>query len=149
MICIFDLDDTLIHENFEDHDGIFLFEETVSILTYLVNNDYTLAIATHNSNVYEILKKNDIEHFFDPDLVIGFDDVSKKPHLNMIMHIANVEPQDCIYFDDLLFHVQEAKELGMHSYCVDFIHGLKLKDVKNIVHLQYITHYATARTGKK
>jgi FMN phosphatase YigB (HAD superfamily) len=139
MLLIFGLDYTLTYNDHEDHEC--LFPETVSILSYLVSKNHVLAIATHNSNVYSILEQNHIEHFFNPDLIIGFDDISKIPHLNMIMKIANESPNECFFFDDLLYHVNEAKKIGISSYSLDVTHGMKLKDIKTIMNLHYILNY--------
>jgi FMN phosphatase YigB (HAD superfamily) len=127
-----DLDDTLINEGFEEFPSVYLFPETMSILSYLKVSGHTLAIATHNDNVYKILKKYKIDHFFNPDLVIGFNDISKKPHILTILQISGFQPYDCVYIDDLQFHVNEAKELGLKGFCADYITGLSLKEIQKI-----------------
>jgi FMN phosphatase YigB (HAD superfamily) len=131
MLFIFDLDDTLIHEGFEEFPGVYLFQETISILNYLQVTGNILAIATHNDNVKSLLIKNKIDKYFNEDLVIGFNHISKKPHILKILQISSYKPHECIYIDDLEFHVNEAKELGLKSFCANYITGLSLKEIKS------------------
>jgi HAD superfamily phosphatase (TIGR01681 family) len=129
MIYIFDLDDTLTHEGFDDIPGVYVCEQAEGVLRYLANQNHTLAVASHNNRAYSILKKNNIAHFFDPNLVIGFEHESKKPHIAQIMGITNQTSDKYVYIDDMEIHVQEAREMGLGAKLCSWQHGVTMQDI--------------------
>ena len=58
MLFIFDLDDTLLHEGFDDINGVFMFDETLLVLQFLKEQGHKLDIASHNNRALELLRKN-------------------------------------------------------------------------------------------
>jgi FMN phosphatase YigB (HAD superfamily) len=131
MLCIFDLDDTLCHEGFDDIDGVYVFDDTVRVLQYLTDEGHTLAIASHNDRALELLHKNGLAHFFDHSLVQGFESVDKVVHIDAILHrLPTFSPGECVFFDDVSEHVEMACKRGMRGVVVCHVHGLSLEQVK-------------------
>lgn len=124
MLYIFDLDDCLIHEGFEDVPGEFVFEHTHAVLTELQEQGHTLAIASHNTQAQELLSKNGIAHYFRRELVQGFEHTSKVAHISAILRLAEFDVQDCVYFDDVQKHVLEAQQMGLHAELCCHLKGL-------------------------
>lgn len=136
MLFIFDLDDTLINEGFDDIPGVFLFDETLKVLDYLLLNNHTLAIATHNDNALAQLKKNKLDKYFDVNLVVAFDNISKIPHLKKLINICNdIDIKNFVYIDDLKIHTDEAKLLNIFSYNSSYITGITMKDIQKIFNI--------------
>lgn len=126
MLVIFDLDDTLIHEGFEDVPGAFLFPSTLEILRWLRARGHELAIASHNDDAHALLTKNGIEDFFD--CVVGYQPRCglKTPLLKAVLrHFqGRYGPSDCVYYDDVQVHVREATDLGIRGLVVPHLDGI-------------------------
>jgi FMN phosphatase YigB (HAD superfamily) len=130
MLFIFGCDDTLLV--LEDGKVRRVFEETMAILMYLRFNNHDVALASHEDCAYEILKATGLDTFFTPNLIFGFDHVSKRPHLEGILLLSGYAPSDAVFFDNLEFHIKEAEAMGIRGYCADYLQGLSLKTIMGI-----------------
>ena len=130
-LVIFDLDDTLIHEGFDEKKPR-LCAETQNVLDYLLEKGYTLAIASHNRRALEILKKIQLhEHF---SVICGYvpDCVTKNPHIDEILGALPgvFSRTSIVLFDDLQSNVSAAKEHGIEARLVNWKTGVTLADVQ-------------------
>lgn len=133
-IVIFDLDDTLVHEGFEDENGIlgesFLFKEVKDVLKYLKEEGHTMAVASHNEKAEIILKSCNIHHFFK--VIVGYCPPSfgKTPLVEDILNrVDNMGKEDVVFFDDLYENVTELKSHGIQSKLVSWEHGVTREDL--------------------
>lgn len=137
MLFIFDLDDTLIHEGFDDIPGVFIFDETIEVLKFLKNSGHILAIASHNDRALELLKKNGISQYFDFNLVQGYEHTDKIGHLtNILNNCKKFTAKDCIFFDDLEVHVKIAHNMGMQGEVCCYKKGITMKQI-----IKYLKKY--------
>lgn len=130
MLFIFDLDDTLTHEGFDDIEGVFICDETIAVLSRLRGAGHTLAIASHNDRAIELLRKNGIHDFFDERLVQGYEHVDKRGHLNTILERTNMRVHECVYIDDLEVHVLNARALGMQGEVCCHLTGVTVEQIE-------------------
>ena len=106
---------------------------------------YKTAIGTANDQaiVRPILERHDLIDQFDAILTCG--EVGKaKPHPNVYLTLAdqlNVQPQDCIVFEDTLEGVKAGKNAGMFVYAVE--DEFSYKDKEEIMEIadKYITGF--------
>ncbi|MCH4823683.1 beta-phosphoglucomutase [Gramella lutea] len=95
------------------------------VLDYLDENQVPYALGSASKNARPILKKIDLYHRFDA--IVDGTDVSKaKPDPEVFLIAAeklNVEPQQCVVFEDSVAGVQAANIGGMLSV------GIGAKDV--------------------
>jgi len=134
-IVIFDLDDTLVHEGFDEL-GLgerLLFKEVKEVLEYLKEKGHTLAIASHNEKAEFILKSCNIHHFFK--VIMGYCPPSfeKMPLVEDVLKcVGNVGRDDVVFFDDLSENVTELKRKGIRAKLVSWEHGVTLKDLREM-----------------
>lgn len=135
-IVIFDLDDTLIHEGFEDYAHLgemLLFKEVKSVLEYLKEKGHTLAIASHNEQAEFLLKSCNIHHFFE--VVVGYCPPSfeKMPLVEDVLKcVQHMETSDVVFFDDLYENVTELKRKGIRAKMVSWEHGITHQDLREM-----------------
>lgn len=120
-VIIFDLDDTLIHEGF---DNPILCNETMSVLNYLKNKEYLLCVATLNENAVSICEHIGILNYFE--YIYKKDTLSKSQHFYEIINYFNVSPCDIILYDDVYKHIEEANDIGIHGILVNWETGITL-----------------------
>ncbi len=131
MLFIFDLDDTLTHEGFDDVPGVFVFDETVAILQLSKDAGHTMAVASHNARALEILTKNGLDRFFERDLIQVYDHADKLQHLKRIRELCgDLSADGCVYFDDLEVHVGAARDMGMRADVCCHVTGLTISQVR-------------------
>ena len=130
MLIIFDLDDTLIHEGFRQPR---LCNDTIWILEFLKKNGHRLAIASHNTNAKIILKKCQIDHYFD--IIVGEcpTDLTKITLINKILEHCRVNNKEqVIFFDDIETHIHEISSFKIKSHLVNWINGITKTDIVNV-----------------
>lgn len=131
-LVIFDLDDTLRHDGFDDNDKYmdgFLCKETIDILKYLKKNNHVVALASHNIDAVGIVTRFKIHQYFD--ILLGeCDDASTKmPLVNKILEETGLEKKDIIFFDDLREITDDLKRNGIVAKQIDWCHGVTMKDI--------------------
>lgn len=92
-------------------------------LLFLKKNGIKTGIATSNSRelTEQILKVHNIEDFLDV-IVTGSEVTNGKPAPDIYLEAArklDVEPKECVAFEDIIPGIQAAKNAGMLVYCVD------------------------------
>ena len=87
------------------------------MLNFLKDRNIPISIGTSNTEELTLtaLKANDALYFFD-SIVYGNEDIKGKPFPDIFLKAAenmNVNPKDCLVFEDVLAGVQAAKAAGM------------------------------------
>lgn len=117
-LFIFDLDNTLYLQHVS-HEHRIQYEEKLRIfLQELIDNNKLLAIASHNSNPREILSYMQIDHYFDPNLIIGEYPRDKFNMIEELLQKTNCIASDCIFFDDYPENVYHCEINGIKSILV-------------------------------
>jgi len=129
MLVIFDLDDTLIHEGFEDPFERLMCAEAEDILKYLKHKGHTLAIASHNLKAKELAKQYNIHFYFDIILGECPPCYTKMPLINKILGLTLMEKKDVVFFDDLVEMASDTKRNGIATKLVDYTKGVTMNDV--------------------
>jgi hypothetical protein len=84
-----------------------LCNETMNVLNYLKDRDYTLCISTLSENAHDACKH------------IGIS-------VQKILNYFKVFPYEIMLFDDLNKHIEEAKNIGIHGILVNWETGITL-----------------------
>ncbi len=129
-LVIFDLDDCLIHEGFDEP---IICDDTIEILKYLKNMDVKISLASHNYQGLEILKRIGLYEYFDPQLCCAFFDDTKKKHLASIISTSGIPHEDIIFFDDLDCNIIYGRSIGIQSIRVDYRKGITLEQIKKYI----------------
>ena len=92
-------------------------------LTYLKQNNYTLALGTSNSLYLAeaVLKQNNVYDYFST-IVAGCSNLKGKPEPDIYLQVCKnlgCSPDDCLVFEDALVGVQAAKNAGMMVYAIE------------------------------
>jgi beta-phosphoglucomutase-like phosphatase (HAD superfamily) len=129
-LVIFDLDDTLhsVVNNCMD-------DNIISILNYFKFHNISIALATLNKEGDKVLDFYKIKHYFDfiemrkeLYMCIGIQELDE---ILRLLIKAQVNPENAIFFDDNIFHVNEAKSLGIKGIHVDKNKRISWRDVIN------------------
>jgi HAD superfamily phosphatase (TIGR01681 family) len=130
-VAIFDLDDTLIHEGFEEFrdEHSTLCDDTIQVLDTLRGKGIKIALASHNYGAESMLKDLNLFDYFCT-IQAYYDDTDKKSHINKILKELNVVPKEVVFFDDLIENIESISGLGIKSIQVSWEHGVKLSDIK-------------------
>lgn len=83
----------------------------------LINRNQPIALGSSSKNAIEILKKVDLLHKFN-SIVDGNDVVKAKPDPEVFLkasRLLNVEPNNCIVFEDSIAGIQAANAVNMIS----------------------------------
>ena len=128
-LVIFDLDDTLVHEGFEDYNESLLCNDVLNVLEDLKRNGHLLAIASHNEDAEIIAKKCGISQFFD--IIVGYcpDTYSKLPLVEEILEFTKKSKDDIVFFDDLYENISELHRNGMKAKKVNWEIGITKRDI--------------------
>ena len=108
--------------NVQEKGGIPLFGDTIDILQYLKNKNYTLGIVTGKLKKFTtpLLKQHHIEHFFD--VVIGVDDTQKsKPNpdpLYKALSLVDKTNTEAVYIGDALSDLETARNADMNFIAI-------------------------------
>lgn len=113
-LIIFDLDGTLIdHKN----DDIYVYNFVNPLIEYLVSKNIKLALASYNTNAYNILKEmNIIEHF---EIIeyrhwqVKFD--HKQEMLENIVNKMNIPTYKILFIDDQWRFLYTAQKIGINT----------------------------------
>lgn len=128
-VCVFDLDETLVHY---DLFTPLLFPDTIEILKFAKDNGVKLCIASHNYGSETLLKYLGIVDYFD--YIFGYYDTThKQSHLQEIIDKYNVSNGDIIFFDDTTENIQSGRDIGINSVLVNFRKGIKLETFKTLI----------------
>ena len=92
-------------------------------ITYLKQNNYTLAVGTSNSLYLAeaVLRQNKIYDYFST-IVAGCSNLKGKPEPDIYLQVCEnlgCSPEDCLVFEDSLVWVQAAKNAGMMVYAIE------------------------------
>lgn len=133
-LVIFDLDDTLRHDGFDDCNctlgyGLHLCEEIESILKYLQEKGHVLAVASHNFEALSILTTLNVHSYFD--IIVGECESAdtKIPLVNKILKHTNMAKNDIIFFDDLREITDDLKRNGIIAKMINWRYGVRMKDI--------------------
>ena len=129
-LVIFDLDDTLVHEGFENYNEHLLCNDVLNVLEDLKRNGHLLAIASHNEDAENIAKKCGISHFFD--IIVGSDTYSKLPLVEEILEFTKKTKDDIVFFDDLYENINELHRNGIKAKKVNWKIGVTKGDILEI-----------------
>ena len=135
-LVIFDLDDTLVHEGFEDEKGFgenMLFKDVKGILQYLTEKGHVLAVASHNEKAESVLQTCNIHQYFK--VIVGYCPRSfeKTPLVEDVLNrVESMGRDDVIFFDDLSENVAELKRKGIRAKLVSWVHGVTFKDLQEM-----------------
>lgn len=87
------------------------------ILNYLKERNFPIALGSASKNARPILEKVKLVHFFDA-IVDGNNVTKAKPDPQVFLFAAeelNVEPENCVVFEDAIAGIQAANNAGMIS----------------------------------
>ena len=128
-VVVFDLDDTLIHQGFEEIHPILCLE-TENVINYLVQKGYAMAVASHNKSASTRLHAIKLHQHFA--VVHGYvpECVTKNPHLQQIATTLQVPPSSVVLFDDLKSNIRAAKAIGVDAYLVNWKTGITMRDIE-------------------
>lgn len=133
-LCIFDLDDVLIHEGFEQP---VLCDDTIKILQLLKENSILIALATYNEDAIQILITLNILQYFDYIAAWEDDNSKKVEHITKILqHFTNETKLDNIYFfDDLQENIDAVsiKFPFISSHIVDYQQGIDITTIETLI----------------
>src|SRR3989338_4430125 len=96
------------------------------------SNHYCLILLSDTNKLHfeSILKNYPIIKEFD-DVVVSYKQGCKKPSKKIFLialkkakELANAEPDECLYFDDLIENIDAAKELGINAVQYTRFHDL-------------------------
>ena len=120
-------------------DGGGVMPGVIQTLQYFKSNGYKIGLATNSPHflVSKVLRKLDIEHYFDATSSSDFE-AKGKPSPDVYLATArklSVSPKDCIAFEDSGSGIQAALAAGMKVVAVSAKepldkHGFELADVK-------------------
>lgn len=120
-------------------------ECVVDFLKYLKNNDYKLGICTSNSATLcnATLKKNGLSDYFEIVLT-GEGNIAGKPAPDVYIECAkslNVNPEDCLVFEDLCNGIIAGNSAGMTTVAVHDDYSLYQWDEKCSLADHFIMSY--------
>ncbi len=133
QLYIFDLDDTLIHEGFNQYSDAVRYgtacDDTLKILQRLKACKVKTAIASNNYNAAKILRFLNLYEYFD--LIVGHSDNScKANHLTFILsHFSGIPKSEIVFYDDYQENIETAKSMNIQSVLVDWKTGVNWEDV--------------------
>ena len=129
MLVIFDLDDTLIHEGFEEPFKKMICAETMDVLKHLKERNHTLAVASHNLNAENLVKLYGMHEYFH--MIVGECPpcYTKMPLINAIMKQTGKCITDVIYFDDLIEMTSDTARHNVKTKLVNYLTGITMKDI--------------------
>lgn len=150
-IYIFDLDNTLLNQNYQNYDDIKIDDDLCDSINSLNSNKYIYSNATKNHVLNSLEKLNIDENKFIN--IFTRDDTHMKPNGNgykivntkILFDLINLEYNsngfiDIIFFDDLVENLYPAKIFGWttvlinknNNYDYDFI-DYQFNDVKQAI----------------
>jgi FMN phosphatase YigB (HAD superfamily) len=126
-VVVFDLDDVLIHEGFQEP---ILCDQTLDVLNYLKSKNIKMAIASHNLNAEKIIAKLKLQDYFC--LILGYyDHTDKASHLHKIIKDLNIDRSKILFCDDLSENIRQARVIGISTIYVNWQNGILLEDIKS------------------
>lgn len=97
-LFIFDMDDTLIHEGFED-DSPILCDDTIKCFELLKKKNALITVATFNENGKTILKNAGLDSYICQ--IEDFDFHDKFTHVtNILKNYPDINMEEIVYIDD-------------------------------------------------
>jgi len=122
-VFVFDLDNTLYLHTVDMLYREEYNEEVIKFLQYLKENGKRICLATHNKNPFRILDKMEIHPdifdaiIYQTEPVLSSVDIltytNKKKMIQNILHITNVSIQEIIFFDDMMYNIEQVKKMGI------------------------------------
>jgi beta-phosphoglucomutase len=94
-----------------------ILPDVANVLDYLIENKQPIALGSASKNAREILKKVNLYNRFDA-IVDGNDVTEAKPNPEVFLIAAdklNINPKDCVVFEDSVAGVQAANTAMMIS----------------------------------
>lgn len=106
---------------FLEKQGVRVFEDALNLIKELKDNHIKVAVISSSKNCLYILKKAGIDNLFD--VIITGNDVKRgKPQPDIFLLASrklNLEPSQCIVFEDSLLGVEAAKRGNFKCVGVD------------------------------
>ena len=130
QLYIFDLDDCLIHEGFDEQDPI-LYHETLQVLQQIryVRKAF-IALASHNCNGKNIIHKLNLQDYFD--FYSCHEDASRKVSnvTEILQHFPNIPLTRIEFYDDVEENAKAiVEQLNITSIVVNHECGISLNDL--------------------
>lgn len=110
---VFDLDSTLVYEG-----QVVPFQQVPSLIDQLYRAGYQLFICSYNPAAYIVLRLAGLRKYFTKIRVV-FNGGSKGLAIRQLAQSYNLDPQKCVFFDDLDSNVRDACQYGIRSVKVD------------------------------
>ena len=134
-VVLFDLDDVLIHEGFDDlilsseNPDQYLCEETISVLQYVKNLGLKMALVSHNPQGSKIIDKMGLTNYFSS--IQSYSAYTKFFHLSDTIDALKVNASNCLFCDDLERNLRMAESMGISTLLVNGEHGISLKSIQS------------------
>lgn len=128
-------------------------EGVLELLKFAKENGMKLAIATSNSRLLTtaLLKEKKLEEYFDYVLT-GCDSLKSKPDPEIYLTVAeklNVNPQNCLVFEDVVAGIMAGKNANMKVVGVDDSYSKYCESEKRKLSDYYINSYKELVLSKK
>ena len=125
---IFDLDSTLIDDNFN------LFPQVEEILELLSKNNVKMYLCSHNYNGDKIVKKLNIDKYFI-DTECEVYNITKLPNIYKLIKRNNLKNNNLHFFDDMIENLKDFKKIGINGTLVNPWKGVSMKQILNIINI--------------
>ena len=110
-----------------EKEGVKIYESTLDLIDKLKKNNTKVAVISSSKNCLHILKKAGIINLFKV-IITGNDIKRGKPNPDVFLLAAlrlNLEPKQCIVFEDAVLGVEAAKRADMICIGIDRYHDPK------------------------
>ena len=105
-------------------EGIKVYSSTINFIKVLRKNNYRVAVISSSKNCLFILEKTNLVNLFDV-IITGNDIKRGKPNPDVFLLAAeklNLNPKNCIVFEDAVLGVEAAKNAKMKVVGIDRYH---------------------------
>ena len=117
-------------------EGIKVYSSTINFIKILRKNNYKVAVISSSKNCLFILEKTKLVNLFDV-IITGNDIKRGKPNPDVFLLAAeklNLNPKNCIVFEDAVLGVQAAKNAKMKVVGIDrYLKPERLKEADLII----------------
>lgn len=121
---------------FLEKEGVKVYESTLNLIKNLRKEGIKIAVISSSKNCLYILKRANIDDLFD--VIITGNDVKRgKPHPDIFLLAVkrlNVDPKQCVVFEDAVLGVEAAKKAGIKCVGIDrYNNPERLKDANLVI----------------
>lgn len=128
-VAIFDFDETLVHGGYEPPIECV---ESLAVVKYLHKKGFIICLATLNEYAHELCEQTSFNNYVDSIVALDTDDY-KYYHFNKILDYYGCEPEDCIFFDDIIENIECARKLGIKAKKVNYKKGVTMNNVLSVL----------------